>query len=440
MKRVIIVVVLITLILIAMFLAAKPGNKGNLTPPQTNIPQTASPSVTEELPPTAEQQEALMEASSTLAQSETASGQLTEKVNVVEYRLNGSVEWNNAELNQKFMNGDTLRTGADSEAQLAFSDGSTVRLNGLTQITINPVDKEINLSLGKIFVSFFKGTSSPKVVTPNAVAAALGTMWVQEQKEDGTSEINVLEGQVNFTSEGVSEVVDEGNFTKALHKKPPIKPQKFNIDNYAQSERILKKVKLKKLAELHKKHDETFYKKLDEHPELKQKIEQKMQQLKVEKKELIEKKLEDKKEIKPQVKEKIEEKKAIKKEIIEKKLDEKKELKPQIKEKIEEKKLQQNENIKKQLEEKKVDNIEKKKELIQEKKQEYIDKKQQLQKEDNLKAYELKKKVVEEKKSQMQEENKKNILENKKEQFHQNPEKKKLFEEKRFTPNQPIKQ
>lgn len=411
MKK-ILAVILIAAILIALFLLAKHDKESQIT---QNQQQTASTSVSaqvqEELPPSIEQQEVLKDASATIKPDEGAYVQLTEKTNIVEYKLKDNAEWKSAELNQKFTEGDTLRTGSESEGLLIFADGSSVKLSSLSQVTIDPVQKEINLSIGKIFVSFFKGSASPKVVTPNAVAAALGTMWVHELKEDGTSEVNVLEGQVNFTSGGESQIVNEGNFTKALHKKPPLKPQQFNVDNYAKSEKILRKVNVKKLADLHKKHDVEFYKKLKDNPEFQKKYEEKVKQLKIEqieKKKVIENKLQDKKaDIQEKVKEnKLQqnEEKKIKAEDLKKKVIENK------KEQVIENKLQQNEN-------KKIKTEDLKKKIIEEKKEQVIenklnsDKKLQIQEnirenklqqneEKKIKAEDLKKKIIEEKKEE----------------------------------------
>lgn len=456
MKK-ILAVILIAAILIALFLLAKHDKESQIQNQQQIASTSVQAQVQEELPPSIEQQEVLKDASATIKPDEAAYAQLTEKTNTVEYKLKDNTEWKSAELNQKFTEGDTLRTASESEGLLVFADGSSVKLNGLTQITIDPAQKEINLSIGKIFVSFFKGSASPKVVTPNAVAAALGTMWVHELKEDGTSEVNVLEGQVNFTSGGESQVVNEGNFTKALHKKPPLKPQQFNLDNYAKSEKVLRKVNVKKLADLHKKHDVEFYKKFKDNPEFQKKYEEKVKQLKIEqieKKKVIENKLQDKKaDIQEKVKDnkfQQSEEKKIKTEDLKKKVIEEKKEQPlgnkldsdkklQIQDKIKEEKPLKDQDNKKILEDKKIDNAGNKK-SIPEKKLQNEDNKKVLSDEKKEKVQELKKKIeekkiqnTENKKPQIQQENKKKVVEDKKNQMQQNPDnKKKALEEKKI--------
>lgn len=175
--------------------------------------------------------------------------QLTQKTNKVESQLHNASTWNEAKINEKYLAGDAIRTGSESMAQFAFNDGSILKMSALSHVTIDPLKREIKFSLGKIFVKFFKGATGPKVITPKAVASALGTMWVQEILPNGATEIHVLEGQVSFTSGGVSQVVGAGQFVSALLDAAPSVPQAFNVSEYLQSEQILKGVDVPKLMQ-----------------------------------------------------------------------------------------------------------------------------------------------------------------------------------------------
>jgi hypothetical protein len=141
-----------------------------------------------------------------------------------------------------------IRTGNDSTAQLELSDGSVIKLSKFTQVTINPYEREVRFYVGKLFVKFFKGEKPPKVKTPNAVAAALGTAWVQELTNEGTL-IHVLEGHVDLNSGGASQVVNAGQFANALTGQPPQAPQTFSVNEYLKAEPIMENVDVQKLIQ-----------------------------------------------------------------------------------------------------------------------------------------------------------------------------------------------
>lgn len=174
---------------------------------------------------------------------------LTKKVGDVKVLPIGSTTWHEAELDQKYPTGYIIRTGSGSSAQLELSDGSIIKLSRFTQISIDPVEREVSFSIGKIFVHFVKGGKPPKVKTPTSVAAALGTIWVQEIFSNGATEIHLLDGQVNFTSGGVSQALNAGQLTSALPNQPPLAPQAFNVPEYMKSEQILQDLHVDKLIQ-----------------------------------------------------------------------------------------------------------------------------------------------------------------------------------------------
>ncbi len=109
-------------------------------------------------------------------------------------------------------------------------------MSSLTQISINPLQREVKFSLGKILLKFFRGGSEAKVITPTAVAATLGTAWVEEIGENGEVTLHVVEGAVSFTSGGTSQKVKAGEWVTALPNQPPSTPQPFDIPQYIKME------------------------------------------------------------------------------------------------------------------------------------------------------------------------------------------------------------
>lgn len=174
---------------------------------------------------------------------------LTKKTGEVKVLPVGSTTWHDAELDQKYATGYVIRTGSESAAQLALSDGSIIKLSRFTQITIDPVEREVSFSIGKIFVNFIKGGKPPQVKTPTSVAAAMGTIWVQEIFSDGATEIHLIDGQVNFTSGGATQALNAGQLTSALANQPPLAPQAFNVAEYVKLEAILKDMDVKQLIQ-----------------------------------------------------------------------------------------------------------------------------------------------------------------------------------------------
>lgn len=172
---------------------------------------------------------------SAIAQEEP-SAQLVRKTNLVETQKKDEPAWKEARIPSLLGSGDSLRTGKNAFAQLNYNDGSVVRIASLSFISIDPPQREVRLNLGKILLKFMKGAQKARVVTPGAVAGTLGTVWVEEVDGEGKSTIHVTEGAVAFTSGGVTQKVQAGEFSSAPLNQPPSPPQPFNIAEYTASE------------------------------------------------------------------------------------------------------------------------------------------------------------------------------------------------------------
>ncbi len=144
-----------------------------------------------------------------------------EVLNPIGYDANGEPEyddeaWHFAKLDEPLYVGTKIKTGLDSYDQksaaiISFADMSTfVTQENTTIELVSPTHKEsiIKLACGNIWVNIKKmvkdGTMD--VEMSQAVAGIKGTIFVCEVKEDGTSTLKVIEGEVRFTDKATGNV------------------------------------------------------------------------------------------------------------------------------------------------------------------------------------------------------------------------------------------
>jgi hypothetical protein len=132
-------------------------------------------------------------------------------VGSAEIQPKGTSSWQALPLGQLIKAGDMVRTGADSEVDLAWANGTHVRLGANTAFSVakaqtknstRTTSSETKLSIGKIWVRLRKGmegTSKFEVKTPTIVAAVRGTVFSIEVAEDGTTTVETMEGLVGVT-------------------------------------------------------------------------------------------------------------------------------------------------------------------------------------------------------------------------------------------------
>lgn len=116
--------------------------------------------------------------------------------------------------NMQLYEGDQLRTGTGSMAEITFGgSGSKVRIAAKSQITIEGDSNKVSFSFGKLFLAVSKGKSGMKFKTPVAVAAVMGTVGVIEYTpaEGGASD------SYSVTSlDGTFAISDNAGNTKEL--------------------------------------------------------------------------------------------------------------------------------------------------------------------------------------------------------------------------------
>jgi hypothetical protein len=120
--------------------------------------------------------------------------------------------------------GDEIKTTRNTEVVLELANGSIVKVGSSTQVTVgslSPRRADFSVEYGYILSIIARAADESynyRVSTPAANAAVRGTVFLTEVAEDGTTEIQVLKGEVATTSPtSVEEIlVGEGLKTTVL--------------------------------------------------------------------------------------------------------------------------------------------------------------------------------------------------------------------------------
>jgi uncharacterized protein YfaP (DUF2135 family) len=156
----------------------------------------------------------------------------------VQVQPNGQVSWAKAKINDKVSQGDRVKTGISSRAELEMPDGSVIRVDQSSIFDVKDIkteeddgEDEMSFSLwaGNIWAKFTKvisGRRSRTVETPSAVVAIRGTTIEMNVDEKQTTKVSVEEGLVSVTSKDVEgEVLVASNQQTIVEQgKPPTDP------------------------------------------------------------------------------------------------------------------------------------------------------------------------------------------------------------------------
>jgi hypothetical protein len=113
-------------------------------------------------------------------------------------------------LGQALFPGDRIQTGANGRAQLVLEDGTQLKVNYLTDITLKDKDSKgkasprgiamITVALGDLWAKVTKKDSRLEFETPAAVAAVKGTELGLGVKENGDLCAQLAEGKIVLTA------------------------------------------------------------------------------------------------------------------------------------------------------------------------------------------------------------------------------------------------
>ena len=115
----------------------------------------------------------------------------------------GSLAWDPAYTNEVLFPGDRLRTLERSRAVVRLSDLSLLRLSELTHIQIPEATTRrsgFNLLRGLIYFFHRDKPGVMPVSTPTAYAVVLGTEFIVEVTDDGSTRLTLFEGTIDMTN------------------------------------------------------------------------------------------------------------------------------------------------------------------------------------------------------------------------------------------------
>ena len=102
-----------------------------------------------------------------------------------------------ASLKDAVKNGTAVRTGADSRAELTFTDQTLARMGANTIFSFNEGTRDLNLGSGVMLVHVPKGAGGAKIVTAGVTAGITGTTLMFEYHRHAISKLIVMEGVVD---------------------------------------------------------------------------------------------------------------------------------------------------------------------------------------------------------------------------------------------------
>lgn len=145
-----------------------------------------------------------------------STARLAELRGIVQFQGQNQPRWEPATQSQTLRRQERVRTGENSSAILVFFDISTVELDENTEISIEQVAKRrggsaVDIALkawvGKAVVRavrFVDPSSTMRVETPTASTVVRGARFTVQVAQDGTTQIDLEEGQAEVTVDNVT--------------------------------------------------------------------------------------------------------------------------------------------------------------------------------------------------------------------------------------------
>ncbi len=162
-----------------------------------------------------------------LPRSLPAAGSVIARKSGEEVRFVDVSGWRYVDLQQDLLTGDVLRTNANGQLAVLFSDRTQVRLGRNTSLLVKTMgtdgDASLELQSGTIWARAERGGQGVTIDTPAAAAAIRGTDWTLTVGPDGKTSLIVLEGKVELKNDFGSVEVSQGEGAVAAIGKAPTK-------------------------------------------------------------------------------------------------------------------------------------------------------------------------------------------------------------------------
>jgi hypothetical protein len=115
-------------------------------------------------------------------------------------------DWKKVTFDQPLAAGEKVKSTEDARAEIAFSDGSIIRVDANTQLAIDELKKDSKKGLtatgkvwsGKVWANVNKVSKKSKfeLESPTAVAAVRGTIYRMSVMPDSSTKVAVYQGEV----------------------------------------------------------------------------------------------------------------------------------------------------------------------------------------------------------------------------------------------------
>jgi alpha-tubulin suppressor-like RCC1 family protein len=145
----------------------------------------------------------------------------------------GTGSWTEAQKGMSLGEGDVIKTGDESSAEITFSEGSTVELEAGTEMEIasldipagtGPTTITLEQTIGSVIFRVTKivdPASRYEVETPTGVVAVRGSIMQVYVIEDGTTWVTNLEGDIWASAQGVELQIPQGRQCVIKPGEPP---------------------------------------------------------------------------------------------------------------------------------------------------------------------------------------------------------------------------
>jgi len=150
-------------------------------------------------------------------------------LNDVKYKKKKTVEWQKAYLNLELYNDDSVRTMAQSKANIKFITGEIVKLDQNTLVILRPEKprEELELFSGAVKASNAKILTEGAIIEPKLDPKLPKPDYKTKIKEDKTTLVEVYDGVVDVSAQGKTVTLTKGFGTEVKYLSPPSLPHKL---------------------------------------------------------------------------------------------------------------------------------------------------------------------------------------------------------------------
>jgi len=145
---------------------------------------------------------------------------VTEAVNQVDHGLTQSTETHPAPKGTVLADGEYLKTGVKSRAELELANKTITRLGANTIFNYSAADNQVDLQTGTLLFSKPKDEKPMTIKTAAVTAAIVGTTGFI-QKQGKSIVFGLIEGSATATIDGVDFTIHAGQLLKFTPGSPP---------------------------------------------------------------------------------------------------------------------------------------------------------------------------------------------------------------------------